>query len=190
MSLPTDCTNPVSTFILAHLHIDRSVTRNEGVLKNPRSTSHDIFYKPHEMHNFWNSMNNIERFNHWNQNYASVSPHENRIPSRQNSQSKIGAKTGLGVAAGGWGGRSQASSLSATRNGESSNFGIWGKNTNQGNGNRESSPAFGGGQKVRAIKEDDEVRSNVSGSDLRSNLGRKSVARFTYSQIQLGADES
>lgn len=43
---------------------------------------------------------------------------------------------------------------------------------------------------MRAIKEDDEVRSNISANDVRSLGGRKSVARFTYSQIQMGADES
>ena len=44
--------------------------------------------------------------------------------------------------------------------------------------------------RVRAIREDDEVRSNISNNDRNTSLGRKSVARFTYSQVQIGADES
>ena len=81
----------------------------------------------------------------------------------------------------GWGARSTTSSVSAGRNGEASNFGIWGKKTNRNDtsAHREPSPAFGGAQKIRAIREDDEVRSNVSGNNV--SLGRKSVARFTYS---------
>ena len=43
---------------------------------------------------------------------------------------------------------------------------------------------------MRAIREDDEVRSNISNNDRNTSLGRKSVARFTYSQVQIGADES
>ena len=137
-------------------------------------------------------MSKMQKVNQWNHNY---SPAASQTHSRSNSQNRlaIGGGVNTSQAAGAWGaGRSTTSSLSGGRNGETNNFGIWGKQTNQRDKSniRDPSPAFGT-QRVRAIREDDEVRSNISGNDRQASLGgRKSVARFTYSQIQLGADES
>ena len=98
------------------MSIGHSVTRNENVLRNPRSSSTDIFYKPHEMGNFWSSMSKMQTVNQWNHNY---SPAASQTHSRSNSQNRlaIGGGVNTSQAAGAWGaGRSTTSSLSGGRN--------------------------------------------------------------------------
>eukprot|EP00347_Sterkiella_histriomuscorum_P001439 403372033 len=199
-----------------------NITRNSALgglsaKNNARSASTDIFHRPNQANNFWQSMQNFQRFNNWNQNYTSEEQARSRdrsAPSgmlvnfgsssqRETSSNRGGfgssaARFGAGTVNNGK--RSTTNSVSRGRANNENDFGVWGKkSTQEYYQNRDSSPAFGGAR-VRAIKEDCETTSNYSGSSShRGNnnfkstaaaLTKKSQAKYTYSQIQMGADES
>lgn len=111
-----------------------------------RSASQDIYYKPHEAHNFWSTMVSMQRTNQWNNQYSR---------SRDRSAGFGGAFGSHSVDIKEGNNRSSRSSVSRGGNNEG-NFGIWGKQIT--NNKREASPAFGAAR-VRAIKEDYENTS-------------------------------
>ncbi|CDW75416.1 UNKNOWN [Stylonychia lemnae] len=176
-----------------------SVTRNSALGRNVRSASQDIFHRPNSTSTFWQSMVSMQRVNKWDGNY---SPNERaRDRSAPVGLAAIGqpGSGGFGKSAPAFGGnRSTTRSVSKGAGNNDNDYGIWGKkSTQEYYQNRDTSPAFGA-QRVRAIKEDLETTSNHSdmsasrGDNFKSRqaLTQKSQARFTYSQIQMGIDES